>query len=489
MKKTKIVLLALASLSTLASCGKGGSQGDPNTIQIYAWESGTGKEWLQKIVDSFNASQSEYKATLETSTNSSTITKTLDVGTSNPYDLYFTNLATFQYYDFFEPFDDVLNFKHEGESMTIGEKFYPGFLDAEKDPKDGKHRVLNYGNNVAGIVYNRDLVDENNLPRTTNELADLVLDLQSKNITPWLFYNQPGDLNGYWNYVSTAWAAQYDGLDYFYNNLMALKDADGKSPSRSIMEKKDGRYEALKVMEDIITPSTTHQQCTNTQFTTVQTLYLKGEAALTINGSWLLNENKSNANVALMKTPVISSIVKKLENTKMSDETLSEIVKQIDEGATTSVLCSDNDFSRIKEARNVIYNNAAEQYIFAPTYSNALEGTKEFVKYLYKDSSILTYMNTLHLPFTARLSDKSLYDDSKDSSWAKSLFEIAENKGLMMQMSRSSVYRDHGVNPFCNIMTAQSFLASNPKDRKNAEQVWNSLLAKVDEEWEAWTNE
>ena len=489
MKKTKLVLLALASLSTLASCGKNRDKGDPNTIQIYAWESGTGKEWLQKIVDAFNASQSDYKATLETATNSGTITKTLDVGTSNPYDLYFTNLGNFQYYDSFAPLDDVLNFTHEGERKTIGEKFYPGFLDAEKDPTTGEHRVLNYGNNVAGIVYNRDMIDENSVPRTTNELADLVLDLQNKNITPWLFYNQPGDLNGYWNYVSTAWAAQYDGLDYFNNNLMALKDEDGNSPSRAIMEKKDGRYEALKVMEEIITPTSTHQQCTNTNFTTVQTLYLKGAAALTINGSWLLNENKSTANVALMKTPVISSIVKKLENKKMSDETLSEIVKQIDEGAADSTLCSTNDFARIKEARNTIYNNAAEQYIFAPNYSNAIEGSKTFLKYLFKDSSILTYMNTLHLPFTAKLSDESLYDDSNDSSWAKSLFDIAENKGLMMQMSRSAVYRDHGVNPFCNVKTAQSFIARKPEDRKNADGVWESLLAKVDEEWEAWTNE
>ncbi len=489
MKKTKLVLLAFASLTTLASCGGNSNQGDPNTIQIYAWESGTGKEWLQKIVDDFNASQSEYKAVLETSTNSGTIIKTLDVGTSNPYDLYFTNLNNFQHYDSFEALDEVLSYKHEGESKTIGEKFYPGFLDAEKDPSDGSHHVLNYGNNVAGIVYNKDMVDDNSVPRTTNELADLVLELQDKNITPWLFYNEPGGLNGYWNYVSTAWAAQYDGLDYFNNNLMTLKDANGNSPSRAVMEKKDGRYEALKVMEEILTPTTTHAQCTNTNFTTVQTRYLKGDAALTINGSWLLNENKSSANVALMKTPVISSIVEKLENKKMSDETLSEIVKQIDEGAINSTLCSDKDFARIKEARNTIYNNAAEQYIFAPNYSNAIEGSKTFLKYLFKDSSILTYMNTLHLPFTAKLSDESLYDNSNDSSWAKSLFDIAENKGLMMQMSRSAVYRDQGVNPFCNVMTAQSFIARNPENRKNADGVWNNLLAKVNEEWEAWTNE
>lgn len=494
MKKSLFVssAMALFAMASLASCGKKTQDSDPNTIQIYAWESGLGLDWLKQTVTDFNASQSQYTAVLETTTNASTIIKTLDLGSSNAYDLYFSSLGTFQYYDSFAVLDDVLDYKHEGESKTIKEKFYPGFLDSERDPDDGKYRLLNYGNTVAGIVYNCDLVDENDLPRTTDELSDLVLELGNKKITPWLFYNEPGGLNGYWNYVSSAWAAQYDGLDYYYNKLMTLKDDSGKSPSREVFEKKDGRYKALKVMEDIITPNTTHSQCTSTAFTTVQNLYLQGQAALTVNGSWLLNENKSSANINMMKTPVISSIVEKLEDTKMSDSELSEIIKKIDEGkayGSDVYSCSENDYKRIKEARNVIYNNSAEQYIFAPSYSNALDASKAFLKYFFKDSSVLTYMNALHLPSNVRLDNPSLYDGSNDSKWAKTLFGMAENEGLMVRTSRSPVLRDHGVNVFAGVQTAQSFLAGNPSDRKNADQVWDELLAVVDEGWEAWTNE
>ncbi len=494
MKKRLLVsaTLSLLGASSLISCGGGIQEAEPNVIQIYAWESGLGMRWMKQIVEDFNASQSDYVATLETTTNSATIAKTLDLGTSNPYDLYFTSLGTFQHYSNFEVLDDVLAYRHEGESKTIEEKFYPGFLDAERDPNDGKYRLLNYGNTVGGIVYNADMIDENEVPRTTDELSDLVLELKNEKITPWLFYSELGGLNGYWNYVSSAWAAQYDGLDYYHNHLMALKDDAGNSPSRAVFEKKDGRYKALKVMEDIITPDTTHQQCTNTSFTTVQNLYLQGAAALTINGSWLLNENKSTANINMMKTPVISSIVEKLDDKDMDDATLSEIIALIDKETPydgTTYPCSENDYKRIEEARHIIYNNSAEQYIFVPTYSNAKEASKSFLKYFFKDSSILTYMNDLHLPSNVRLDNPSLYDGNSDSTWAKTLFAMAEKEGLMARASRSSVLRDHGVNAFAGVQTAQSFLASNKNDRKNADQVWEEFLAVVDEGWEAWTNE
>ncbi|HBS02374.1 MAG TPA: hypothetical protein DEA63_00660, partial [Firmicutes bacterium] len=461
MKSKKLIVLsslALVSIAGLSSCSLGGDDGDPNTIQVYAWESGLGKVWLDKIAADFNASQDTYKVKLTTSTNASTIAKTLALGTSNPYDLYFTILPSYQYYDDFAILDDVLEFKHAGESKNIGEKIYPGLLAAQKDGNDGKYHMLNYGNTVGGIVYNRGMISEDKIPATTDELADLVVEIAGTGVKPWLFYNEPGGLNGYWNYLSYAWAAQYDGVDYYYNNLMKLTDENGNSPSREVFVKKDGRFEALKVMEEIITPDTTHQQCGNTVFTTVQNLYLQGVAPLTINGSWLLNENKSTADVNMMKTPVISSIVEKLQDKSMSDSTLSDIIREIDGGATSSSKCSDEDFARIKQARNLVYNNSAEQRIFVPKYSNALEGAKEFLKYFFKDSSILTYMNALHLPSNARLDDPSLYDSSSDSVWAKTQFAMAEQEELYFRADSASAYRNHGLNPYAGVQTAQSFL-------------------------------
>ncbi|MDD5885257.1 MAG: extracellular solute-binding protein [Erysipelotrichaceae bacterium] len=493
MKQTKtLTLLSLLAALPLFGCAKGGNQGDPHTIQIFAWDSGLGTEWLKEIVTDFNDSQTEYRAVLETNNSVSTITKTLGLGaTGNPYDLYFCYLGSFEHYDDFLSLDDVYDSKaDEKENMTIKEKLYDGFYNAAED-EEGNHKFMYYGNSATGIVYNRSMIKDEEVPVTTDELEALVTNLSAEGKTPWLFFNEPsGGSNGYWNYVSDAWATQYDGLDYHYNKLMMLEDDNGVSPSKAAFEKKDGRYQALKVMEKVLTPSTVHKQCTNTNFTTVQTLFLNGEAAMSINGAWLLNENKSSADVSMMKTPVISSIVETLEDKDMDDETLAKIVREVDEGKTESNLCSAKDFARIQEARGVIVNNAAEQYIFAPSYSNAIEGTKAFLRFYSRDEEILRYINTLHLPATSHLTDDSKIDMSSYPVWNKQAFAIANaGKPVLLPVRRSPVFRQYSMNIMNNVVTSQSFIASNPKDRRNADQVWDTFITSVEEHWKDWTEQ
>lgn len=486
MKKKNLLLMSLVALSALASCMRKNNGGDAKTIEIYAWEAGLGKVFLEDIVAAFNASQSEYKAVLETNTNSTTIYRTLDLGTSNNYDLYFTILNSRQYNKDFEPMNDLLNETLPGDKVTLKEKFYPGYVSSWEEP-DGTIRNLGFGNTFLGIIYQRSLVSEDQLPRTTNELESLVADLQGQGTYPWLFFNQMGPDNGYWDYITETWAAQYNGLDYMKNNLMQLKDKDGNSPSKEVFKAKDGRYEALKVMESILTDKTTHPQCTNQNFTTVQDLYLDGQAAMTVNGSWLLNENHSQADVAMMKTPVISSIVKTLENTSMDDNTLSQIVAAVDEGKDSSSLCSAKDFARIKEARNIFYNNSSQMYVFIPKYSNAVEGSKEFLRFYYSDKGAAIYENDLHLPSNVRLTDPTLYHGENGSNWSKTLFTLANDANYYMRpMYCAKPFTEHGINDLANVVTAQAMIVSNAADRKNADQIWDGLEAKVDENWEDW---
>lgn len=485
----KIIALALASMSVLAvgaGCSGGGqTAGDEKTVQIYAWESGYGIEWLQKIVADFNAGQSEYKAELEYSSSASSVIDTLDLGKSNPNDLYFTMLQSSKYNTDFIDMTALLDSSPTGETGKIRDKYYPGLIDALKD-KEGKEKFLCYGYGNASIVYNCDLIPEEKVPNTTKELEILVTELSSSATKPWLFYNDSG-INGYWNYLTEAWAAQYNGLDYHYNTFYKLKGADGTSPSKEVLLAKDGRYKAFEVMEAVITPDTTHNQCTNTNYTTVQTLFLEGNAAMMPNGSWLLNETGVAANVNMMKVPVISSIVEKLENKSMSDATLSKIIDDVDAGKTSSELCSANDFARIKEARNLMYNNATESYIFAPNYSNALDGVKAFLQWYHKDSSILRYCESTKLPAACKLNDETLFDLSKQSLWTQTMFNVASNgTPLTMRLDRSEVFLEQGNNSIINIATANALLASSTADRKNADQLWQLMENRVNELWKDW---
>lgn len=498
-KNVKIATAALAaamSIVPLASCGGGDSNTPSNSateVQVYMWKSGYGSEFMEKIVDAFNKKQSEYKVTLETEENAKTIIETLSLGSSNTYDLYFTMLNTNQYNKDFIKLDDVLDYTVPGESMSIRDKYYGYLLDGVKNA-DGSTNFLTYGNGWCGIVYNADIIDgvKYKIPRTTQELNVLTTQIKGDSSTgveaPWLFYRN-NDNNGYLQYVAYAWEAQYDGLDYYYNTTLVLKDKDGNTPSKEVFTAKDGRYQALKVLESIITPETVHSSVTDSNFTNVQRKFLNGEAAFMVNGSWLMNESTgTKSNFGMMKMPVISTIVEKLEDTAMTDKTLAAIVDEIDAGKTSSEFCSDKDFARIKEARNLLYNNAAEQYVFIPEYSSAKEGGKEFLKYFYSDEGIAKFMEVTGLPSSAKLSDESKFNISSLDDWHKIQMNLSkEVTAVTNTITKSKLYINVNTNQFASVPYAQALCATNDKDKLTADGLWERIIAKINENWAEWS--
>lgn len=482
-------LTGLMVVSAAAGCAGDPALNSATDIQIYLWDSGYGSEFMIETVEGFNQAQSEYHATLDYTSSASTIISTLGLGSSNTYDLYFTMLNTNMYNKDFAKLDDVLDSPAFGETETIRSKYYPYLLKGVANA-DGTTNFLTYGNGWCGLVYNSEIVDDEKyfVPRTTNELSLLTAELAGDSITPWLFYNDSNN-NGYWNYAVQGWEAQYDGIDYYYNTMFALKDENGNTPSKEVMLRKDGRYQALKVLESLLTPSTVHPEVTSGNFTKVQTLFLAGEAAMTVNGSWLMNESTgSKDNFVMMKLPVISSIVEKLEDKQMSDGTLSDIVKEVDEGATSSDLCSQNDFDRIKEARNLLYNNGSESYVFIPSYSPAVEGAKEFLRYFYSDEGTLAFMRNDRLPGPVRLTDASKFDVESLPKWNRTQFEFSQTlTAVTNTLDKSKVFLNYSLNQFANLTYAQYLCAMNPKDRKNADDLWQTMTNRVNENWSDWS--
>lgn len=498
MKKITKIATALLAISMgvlpAASCGNPDVANSSTDVQIYLWKSGYGAEFMTEIVNSFNAKQDKYKVTLDYDESADTIIKTLSLGSSNTYDLYFTMLNTNQYNKEFENLDDVLDYTVSGESKSIREKYYDYLLNGVKNA-DGTTNFLTYGNGWCGFVYNADIIDgvKYTLPNTTNEFDELITEIKGDKFlngvkAPIIFYNND-DNNGYLNYATYVWEAQYDGLDYYYNTTLALKAADGTTPSKDVFTEKDGRYKALKVLESIITPTTVHDAHTNKNFTDVQTLFLDGEAVFMVNGSWLMNESTgTKTNFGMMKMPVISSIVEKLEDSAMDDATLSAIISEVDEGKTSSDLCSQNDFNRIKEARNLLYNNASEQYVFVPNYSVAKDGSKEFLKYFYSDEGLAKFMSVTGLPNSARLSDESKFDASALDAWHKQQFDLAkEVNAVTNTITKSKLFINSNTNQFASVAYAQSLCASNSKDKLTADGIWNKIVAKINENWADWS--
>lgn len=495
MKKLKkaisMILAALTVTSTavsLAACGSSGGGGSNSStdVEIYMWKSGLGDGYIKEAVKAFNKVQDKYNVTVESDSNSTTIMSSLDLGKSNTYDLYFTILNTTQYNKNFVELSDLLDSNAYGEEVTIRSKYNSAVLNGVKEA-DGTYKTLTYGGGFYGIVYNTAMIAENKLPRTTDELNVLTAELAGEDKKAWILFNEASG-NGYWNNMLYTWAAQYDGLDYYNNNLLQLKDEAGNSPSKEVLIKKDGRYKALKVFEQLLTPSTVHGLSTSTNFTNVQNTFMNGGAAMMVNGSWLINESQGSANVMMMKNPVISSIVEKLEyrydGDYMEDTMLAEIVTAIDNGETSFEGVSENDFNRIKTARCTMFNNACEQYVFIPSYSPAVEGAKEFLKFFYSDEGMKIYIEQTGLTPTLKFTDSTKFDPSTLSAWNYKQYEFANSMIYLTDLkSKSSVFTSTTLNQIGSLTYGQALINTSTNDRKNAEQLWTMMVDRVEELW------
>ncbi len=514
IKKFMAVIVAVCCAIPVVGCG-GSTPDDEFSVQFYYWSSGYGDEWIEEIVNNFNEQNGTYTVYLEPESSMNTVEASLHGGAaSNTYDLYMTGLSSWSgFADIMEPLDDVLSATYGNESQTIAEKFTSSQLNPRKD-ENGSISSLFYGNSVMGIFYNHDIFEEfdYSVPRTTNELANLVdairddYDEETNDVSPFVVFQDTN--NGYFKFVYEVWAAQYWGESYYTNNFLYLKDANGTKDARTVYEGKtvsgeenkqnDGRYKSLEVLEQILTNTSVHKLSTSFTYTESQTAFLEGQAAMTVSGTWMKAENDADRtrDIRIMKTPVISSIVERLDDTSITDEQLSLIVKAIDENKSLEATrvssgvstLSQNDFDYIKNARGMVYDNNANNHVFIPNYSNAKNGAKEFLKYFYSDEASLVWMNDKHEPAPVKLDDPSKHDKSSYDNWDNSVAKFSENITfrLVNTLKNSKVFSMSGKDMFANVSIIDNLVIEF--GRKNSDQIWSDMLNIINSNWNLWIN-
>ena len=486
MKKLSVItslMLAGTLAFSVSACNKTPSGGSATDIEILAWESEYGREWLDRTVEAYNASQDTYTATPKYELTLGNISRAIQ--NKESYDLYFTALNTSEYDDKFVDMGDVLGYTPTGESKTIREKYYPYLLEGLKEG-DGSYKRLSYGNNATGLVYNTNLISEKDVPRTTDELADLS-SIMDKNTKTFTFFNNK-EKNGYWNYVLYAWEAQYDTLEYRNRNLLALRHESGNSPSKDVLIREDGRKKAIEVLDTLLNSTTCSADTQNTEFKIVQSAFIEGSAAIMPNGAWFkLTAGENKDNFKMMKTPVISAIVETFEGADkgMPDSRLAALVTAVDEGKPYSDVkdqCSEATYNRIKEARGYMYNNAAEQFVMIPEFSNAIDGAKDFLKFFYSDAALQIWTECTGLPATCR------FDYKGDlNAWGENQFALAESGGIICNSrSKSKIFVDYSMDEYVGIGFAAEFAKQGSK--KTAEEVWKSIVNTVNINWDNWSS-
>ena len=519
MKKTiaklfAAVLSAVLLFGVSAGCAKKNEQTFSNTemdIQVAYWNVGLGREWLDQIVSNFEAKYPQYNVELQVSTVLTEINANLMNKTSDTVDVYLTYFTDSTYEEYYTCLDDiVLDQKYGSEEKTIREKFNPYILEQEKRT-DGKIYTLSYGGGYSSICYNADIIDGTTykVPNTTKELELLTFQLKSKNIMPWVHFAP----EGYAQYLASAWQAQYDGLDYFNNTFLKLTDpATGEAPSKEIMLKKDGRWQAIQTMAAIFTPDTVLNNSNSMSHTDAQTRFLAGQSAMMINGMWMMNEMKYNGkdNISMMRTPVISSIVDncdsiKGENGGTADNELSALIDDIDavtDGEKTITLTGDDtatvsgidysvtekDYKRVQEARSIMYSNAVEHSMMIPTYTVAKEGAKLFAQYFFSDEALKIYFDKTHFSYPVYFSDESItLDQSSWSGFEKQLYQYYET-GIPVSnrtCSRSLIFALGGTDDCGNVQIINQ-LTARGEAKRSADQIWTEIETAINDDWNTW---
>ena len=513
----KIISMTLAGVLSLAAvfaagCGKKKVPDTATDIEITFWRSGMGDAYIKKIVKAFEEKYPEYNVHLDSDPTNTAIQDNIMNGAKyNSVDLYFEPTPTNSFYEYLEPLDDVLEMVNEGETKAVGEKIMDTLLPNYRF-YDGKYYTLPYGGGVCGLVYNGDLMEGFELPNTTNELRNLVFDLYSEynndGCKPFIYFN-----GGYWEYVYNIWQAQYDGLDYYYNTFSTLgQDASvlgtaNENPSLDVLKAKDGRYEALKVLETLLDSQNIVAGSNSAGHTTQQTKFLNGRAVMMCNGAWMNNEMKTASsttkNFQVMKTPVISAITDKLTDVK-TDSFLSDVIDVIDqvidgeitaESLTqadgryqigTKSICAE-DWARVYEARNMIWENYSQHGICIPKYASAKEGAKKFIAFYFSDEAqkIMNDETHMSLPFTFD-NEENKPDVANWSIFERSMYNFA-NKYKMLGLvegRRSLVFTrggaaEYGYVDFIGGLSQQS-------NADTADELWEEIEDTFDKNWNTY---
>ena len=497
MKKNLVrmtaLLLAAFLCICLPGCGKKKGGNSAKDVEISYWNAGLGTKWLDAVIKGFKKEHPEYNVYYTPSASQEAVLSTYGLEDMDTVDLYMVPKV----YDTskMEKLDDVLNAKSYGDSKTIGEKFYEGYLALERNSAGEIHCLTN-GGGVLGFVYNKKLFEDAGiatLPRTTDELTAVCDKLSAKGITP-IAYFKP---QGYWSTISEAWFAQYNGLDYYLNTFYG-------NPTKETLLKKDGRFKALQAYEKFITPDYIMPGSNSNDHITVQTEFLNKKAAIMVNGSWLANEMAGSGKTddfLTMRLPVLSAITDRLSTVK-GDTALRNLISAIDDVAAGQKKLSDfasgdgyqvdgntvskKDWDIVSEARNMVPINYSGEGCFIPTYSNAKEGAKEFLKYMYSDKGYKIYTDTLHIPMPLSFSEGEV-DVSKWNSFEKNQYEILSGGTTFVSEHNSSKHRlftDGGADPYASVLVIPKFCSKNAADRLDAESAWEKIVKTIEDNYE-----
>ena len=284
-KKLLASLLAVATVATLSGCGnkdkasENGGQVTINVLSRYSSDQGPDDRVINQRIEKFMEENPDIKVVHEAIGDESTYNNMFKtaIATGDTPDV-FVNYGGAQFQDYVESglFLDLQ--KVMDEDKEWGDKYIPTMLDAWRF--EGTEGV--YGVPMAcfatGLYYNKEIFEKNGLtpPKTVKEYDDVSKSLKSKGIIPMAL----GDKDN------------FKGAHLFAN--LILKRADFKYT----MDLVEGKTkwddpivkEIFELMSDWQKKGYFGENVTTMEGTAEQSMFLNGETAMHLNGSWFMNQ-------------------------------------------------------------------------------------------------------------------------------------------------------------------------------------------------------
>lgn len=495
-KSVKFVAAALAAglaCAAFAGCNNKEKPNSATDIEISFWEGSFGKTFMEDIVSGFMKKYPEYKVDLRTSKNAQTIANSLQKRKNDTTDIYFNQLSIFMNYtDLFADLSEIVTETIPGETKSIKDKYDKSLYESLKN-ENGEVKTLGWVGSATGIFYYADVLEKEGIdvPRTTDELADLVTSLGTKTS----FVQLKDARMGYYQYLVKAWMAQYAGLDYYNNNWLQLKDESGKTPSKDVyLSETDGRKQALDVLGSLLSSKTSIEDLDKFK---VATYFNLGDAVMMVNGNWVFGEVAAlkEKNIKMMRTPVISALAQKLE-TVADDEELAALVSAVDNvldnGATVSLTgsgydVSQADWDKVYAARTMVYNNGSEHAMIVNKYTNAKDGVKKFIQYYYSDEGLAKFINATHYSANANLTDETLVNTSSWTAHEKEQYarsktntNVTDGNATSPVFSKTATLHLYGTVDIVGQLTT----TNNPQ---SAAALWTAFKNNVNDARTGWT--
>ena len=464
MKKLVVLLLAAVfgfSVAAMAGCKKAEqASNDPNSLDIVSLNKGYGIEWINALIDGYQAKNPDVKITFKSEVEDTIMTAALEADAA--YDLYFTGVSCMPYIKkalqnpesaLLENLTSVYNATPDG--TPIKDTMNKSLLDAF-DWTDGNGNTVYYtmpwNQGVNGLLVNEAVVEplfgenwrEQYPCRTTEEMFEFCEALKSKNTYAFIHSAD----SAYYYFAYEAWWAQYEGVEGIadYYSGMAM-NAEGKKTVNDGIFLQQGRQECMKVMERMMDPANKYDDPASNGYSwnDTQIHFMEGDSAMFVNGDWHSREMSSNYpqhSVVMMKLPVISALGTKLGITEEELQACVDYADALSDGETlqkpalnpTGSYTADEVIEEVCAARTVTHSLSNYYTAFVPAYSPAKEIAKDFLIFMASQEGQKIYaqaMNGLTQPYGYDISkDPEVWNEAGE--FEKSRFEIAKDASYCM---------------------------------------------------------